>query len=112
MKATLALAVANAVLAAANPLAKRVYVTDLEIKTVTSYVYPDGSPATHLGAQATAPAKGGAVFYKTIAQAGNSNEEAKPTPTPSSDDSSSDSGSGSGSSDKPQSETPASYGSV
>ena len=120
MKATLALAVANAVLAAANPLVKRVYVTDLDIKTVTSYVYPDGSPATHLGAQATPSADDGAVFYETIAQPGNSNQETKPTSTPSSDDSDSDdsssdsgSGSGSGSSDKPQSAVPAtSYGSV
>ena len=47
MKATLALAVANAVLAAGSVLQDRAYVTDyVDVKTVTNYVYPDGSPVT------------------------------------------------------------------
>lgn len=61
MKATFALAMANAMLALASPVNKRVLVTELEVKTVTAYVYPDGSPATHLGAQPT-PAKAFVVF--------------------------------------------------
>ena len=71
MKATLALAVANAMLALASPVNKRLLVTELEVKTVTAYVYPDGSPATHLGAQPT-PEKAFVVFENI----------ARPSPTP------------------------------
>lgn len=55
MKATVALAMANAIFAAATPLAKRALVTHVDVTTVTQYVYPDGSPATHLGGAAPAP---------------------------------------------------------
>lgn len=64
MKATIALAVANAIFAAATPLQERAYVTQLDIKTVTQYVYPDGSPATHLGG--AKPTEGAAVTYETV----------------------------------------------
>ena len=64
MKATLALAMANAMFAAATPLNARAYVTQVDVKTVTAYVYPDGSPATHLGAQPT----GDGVSYETVSE--------------------------------------------
>jgi uncharacterized protein YkwD len=98
MKATLALALANAVFATANPLNARAYVTQVDVKTVTNYVYPDGSPATHAGAQ---PSPGSSYSTPAEPATGSSDE-------PSTDDSaeteepteaekpSEDSGSGSG----------------
>lgn len=77
MKATLALAMANVMFAAATPLNPRAYVTQVDVKTVTAYVYPDGSPATHLGAQPT----GDAVTYETVSAPSTSS-----SPAPSSSD--------------------------
>ncbi|KEZ39409.1 Uncharacterized protein SAPIO_CDS10118 [Scedosporium apiospermum] len=78
MKASLALAVANAMLALASPVHKRLYVTDLDIKTVTVFVYPDGSPATHLGPQPTDKAF---VVFENIANP-QPTPEPQPEPTP------------------------------
>lgn len=61
MKAVFALTLANAILAAATPLQERAYVTHLDVKTVTNYVYPDGSPATVAGAQPTPAVSQGSV---------------------------------------------------
>ncbi|MBE3044086.1 hypothetical protein IMZ48_16245 [Candidatus Bathyarchaeota archaeon] len=80
MKATLALTLANAMLVAAGPLQERAYVTEVDIKTVTAYVYPDGSPATHLGAQPT----GDAAYSSTVAKPSTDAPSSKPsTPKPS-----------------------------
>ncbi|KAL2106401.1 hypothetical protein VUR80DRAFT_6784 [Thermomyces stellatus] len=64
MKATLALAMANAMLAAAKPANTCMYATQVDVKTVTAYVYPKSSPATHLSAQPT----GDSVNYETISE--------------------------------------------
>lgn len=101
MKATLALALANAVFATANPLNARAYVTQVDVKTVTNYVYPDGSPATHAGAQPTP----GSDSYSTPAEpATGSSEEpstggSSETEQPSEESGGSSGGSGGGSGD-------------
>lgn len=95
MKATLALALANIAFASANPLNIRAYVTEVDVKTVTNYVYPDGSPATHLAAQPT-----GASYEVPASSASKpSSDSTSETeqPTEGGEESGSDSGSGSGS---------------
>ncbi|SPO00229.1 uncharacterized protein DNG_03076 [Cephalotrichum gorgonifer] len=77
MKATIAITLANAIFAVGTPLAKRVYVTNLDIKTVTHYVYPDGSPAYPHGGAPT-PVAGEVAAVSSVAKP----VEAKPTPAP------------------------------
>lgn len=79
MKATLALTVANAMLVASNPLQQRAYVTQVDVKTVTQYVYPDGSPATDQGPQPT-----NAGTTETISQPAGDSQDAPSSSAPSS----------------------------
>lgn len=63
MKASLALILAGALSAAASPLDKRVLEVKHDVTTVTQYVYPDGSPATHMGAGPTDGPDTAVVFF-------------------------------------------------
>lgn len=63
MKASLAIILAGVLAVAATPLDRRALVTKHDITTVTAYVYPDGSPATHLPQPSQGPDTA-VVFFK------------------------------------------------
>lgn len=68
MKATLTLAI-DVMFAAPPHYNTCAYSSQVDIKTVTAYVYPDSSPTTHLSAQPT----GNSITYDTISDPRSSN---------------------------------------